>query len=227
MTVSIIVPFGGQACEWRTRARDWIHARYRELHPDWELIEGTAGEPWSKGAACADAVGRSSGDVIVIADADTFIDAHHLADTVERVEHGVAWAVPHDKVWRLNADATEHVYRGGAPRKKLDSLARPAYRGVFGGGIVVVTRDAWQKVGGIDPRFYGWGGEDLTFGWALHALAGVPWRGTCDLWHLWHPHALGDQADTLRGSEASEALVAEYKALRRNPEGMRALIARR
>lgn len=55
-----------------------------------------------------------------------------------------------------------------------------------GGGSIAITRDAFERIGGMDESFIGWGGEDNEF-WE---------RGqTCKLWpygclplvHLWHP----------------------------------------
>lgn len=226
MTVAILMPYGGSDCPHRTQAYEWVTDRYRRLHGDWELVVGSCGQPWSKGAAVADAYDRTDADVLVIADADTYVDEAPLRQAVEHLTTGrTGWVVPHEQVWRLNQQATQDVYDGWTPRRQLRYLDRPAYRGVFGGGIVALTRTAYQTAGGIDPRYYGWGGEDLSFGWALHALVGLPIRGACDLWHLWHPHALGpDGNNILRGSPESEALVARYKAARRSPAEMREVI---
>lgn len=222
-TVSVLIPFGGQACDHRRLAFEWVTDRYRRAHPDWELVVGECAEPWSKGAAVADAHSRSTGEILVIADADSFVDAVALADLVAEVGSGV-WGMPHGRVCRLSEDTTTAVYAGKALPRKLrwTDLARPAYPGVIGGGIVVLTRAAYLDVGGIDPRYLGWGGEDLSFGWALHALVSPPLRKQADLIHLWHPHPAPD----LRGSPESEALVARYKAARRNPQMMREVLTR-
>lgn len=221
MTVSILLPVGGADCEHRRRARDWIAARYRQKHPDWPLICGESDETWSKGAAVADAAQRATGDVLVIADADSYVEPAVLVDAVRWCEAGRPWVVPHWKVYRLTPEATENVYAGHPA--DLAALVRPAYTGPPGGGITVLTRDAYDTVDGIDPRFYGWGGEDLAFGWALHALTGKPIRLTGSLVHLWHPHPAPD----LRGSPESERLVARYKGLRNHPAGIRQLIEER
>lgn len=209
MTVSILVPTGGLACEWRDRARRWVIGHYAVEFPGWELIVATSGEPWAKGRAVHDAYRRSSGSVLVIADADSFVAPQALraavAGAVDPTWNG--WAMPHGMVHRLNQQATEAVYAGQPPDPR--KLARPAYHGVKGGGIVAIRREIYELVGGIDPRFEGWGGEDVSLAMALMKLTGRPWRRSmADLWHLWHPHPAPD----LRGSVESEALVARYKA---------------
>lgn len=227
MTVTVLVPYGGE-CEWRERARVWTVDRYRRLHPDWELIEGRCAEPWSKGTAVHNAFRQATGNVLVIADADSFVASDPLQRCVAAVEATGGWAMPHDQVHRLDRYHTEKVYAGWSipPKLTWQQLARPAYPGVIGGGIVVLSRAAYLTVNGIDPRFQGWGGEDVCFGRALLALVGLPHRPRAPLYHLWHPHALGDQADTLRGSEESEALVAEYTPAWRSPILMREVVTR-
>lgn len=219
MTVSVLVPYG-PGCEWRERAWAWIRKHYENEHPDWELIEGTCEGEWSKGAAVADAFSRSSGDVLVLADADTFVRPEVLTEAVAQLEN-YAWVVPHSWVYRLREAETERVYAGAIPRR--GHVVRRKYLGPPGGGIVVLTRSAYETVNGIDSRYRGWGGEDVSFGWALETLVGPFVRLDGDLYHLFHPHP----APNLRGSPQSEEMVARYKAARFIPRLMRALVDQR
>lgn len=217
---AILVPYADQGCEWRRRAWEYVQAHYATNHPDWPVIVGSCGGPWSKGAALADAFARCDADLLVIADADSFVDPDVLRKAAARAEQ-FGWCVPHGQVKRLSQEATEAVYAGGSHRR--GRLVRRTYHGPSGGGIVVLTREAWETVGGVDERYEGWGGEDVSFGWALHALVGAGSRIGAPLYHLWHPHP----APNLRGSPVSEALVAQYRAARRDPEHMRALVEER
>lgn len=218
--VAVLIPTGGATCEWRDRALAYVVDHYRRNHPAWEIHLGHHDEPWSKGAAIADALERTDARMLVLADADSFVAPEHLAAAVEAATRD-GWAMPHAMVHRLSQRATERLYAGGP--LDLDDLARGAYRGVKGGGIVAITRTAYDTVGGIDPRFVGWGGEDLALNWALTALVNGGARVPGDLVHLWHPHPAPD----LRGSEASEALLARYTAARKDPAAMRAILAER
>lgn len=62
------------------------------------------------------------------------------------------------------------------------------------GGIVIFSRDAFERVGGWDEEFVGWGGEDdmMTFKVEAAGLkaASLPFR----CYHLWHPRVLPDPA---------------------------------
>jgi hypothetical protein len=220
VTVSVLVPFRDGGCEWRQQAWEYVRRLYEQRHPAWELVVGSCDGEWSKGAALDDAYRRAAGDVVVLADADSFCDPAVL-DRAVAATASSSWVVPHRMVHRLSARATEDVYAGGRPR--ASQVVRRPYMGPAGGGITVLTREAFELAGGIDPRFRGWGGEDLSFGWALHTLAGPGRRLGSPLWALWHPHPAPDR----RGSSESEALAGRYRRARGDPEAMTALISER
>jgi hypothetical protein len=221
MTVSVVVPFTSSDDTWRADAREFVLERIHELHPAWEVIEGVCDGEWSKGAAIADGVARAAGGLLVLHDADSFTVPDNLAEAVEHVATRTApWVIPHSTVHRLRDAETLRVLAGERPR--LGAVIRQPYEGPMGGGIVVLTRAAFDAVGGIDDRFLGWGGEDLSFGWALETLVGQPLRLSSPLVHLWHPHPAPD----LRGSPASEELVAAYRAARGLRRRMAQLVQR-
>lgn len=220
MSVAVVIPVGGEDPH-RAESLEWITARYRRLHPDWELHHGRCDGGWSKGAAVADGLARTDADVIVIADGDSFVP--DLGPAVQTVVDGEPWAVPHRYVYRLGKNSSRNVLDGAEPVARRDGCDRRPYLGPPGGGIVVLTREAYNTVGGIDPLFLGWGGEDVSFGWALRTLVGRECRFDDPLFHLWHPHA----APLLRGSPESEALVAKYDAATGVPRLMRAVIEHR
>lgn len=188
--VTVIVPRSPGTCSHRDGNWGWVRARWEHHHPGWQILEAPdPGTDWSKGRAVASVIARADHDVLVVADADSFADPAALSEAAEMAAvHG--WAVPFTEVRRLNEEATAAVTAGPPdtdPPAARSALARGVYCPGPGGGIVAVTREAWDTVGGIDPRFKGWGGEDLAFGWALATLVGPLHRATGPLWHLWHP----------------------------------------
>lgn len=223
-SIAVLMP-SGITDEWRARARVYVEQWYRRHFEHAELITGECppGSEWSKGEAIADAFSRTSAEVLVLADADSFmLDPGHLRIALDLVQHaGHPFAVPHSKVYRLRADETTRIEDAPELAPRLGYTARPVYEGPIGGGITVVSRSAFELVRGIDRRFLGWGGEDLAFGWALQTLAGAGPRLEGRLVHLWHPHP----APNLRGSPASEELVAKYRAARGVPRRMAAVVA--
>jgi hypothetical protein len=215
-SVDVIVPWRG-GCDHRSRAWAWVGARYAEVMPEARLVLAPApAGPWCKGKAVAEAAALSTADVAVVADADVWCD--DLPKAVAEVAGGTPWAIPHDKVLRLTADATVAVY-DGAPWSERDVEQRP-YTGLYGGGIVALTPALLRAVP-IDPRFFGWGQEDESWGLALHVLLGPPWRGDAPLLHLWHPPQ--ERLDRRRGSREGWYLRRRYMT-NRDPEGIAALL---
>lgn len=219
---ALIVPWR-PGCEHRERAFEWVQARYADRHPGWPVIVGTHEEgEWCKALAVADAVARTAAEVLIVADADVWIDG--LAEQVGAMgSHG--WAVPHRLTHRLSAESTERLLGGeewhGLPLSKDNHQDRKPYCGIETGGIVILTREAAEQVP-LDPRFTGWGSEDIALSLALRTLVGPPWSGTADLVHLWHPPQ--PRLSRTVGSEANKALLQRYRKANRRPDAMRALL---
>ena len=72
------------------------------------------------------------------------------------------------------------------------------------GGTIVVSRKAFDAVGGFDEGFTDWGYEDRAFRLAVDKLARLREApSTC--WHLWHPLASGTAKAPQRARNASLA----------------------
>ena len=64
------------------------------------------------------------------------------------------------------------------------------------GGSIAITREGYQRIGGMDESFVGWGGEDNEFWERAQTLKVWPY-GYLSLVHLWHPAQPGKyHADT-------------------------------
>lgn len=219
--VSVVVPW--RATPEREPLWSFLRPRWEAL--GYEVVEGTCpdGGPWCKGVAVADGIERSSCDSIVVADADVWCDGVPAA--VNAVDRGEAqWAIPHHLLKRLTSSATEETLASGAwPSVRTShTYADRPYIGHPGGGIVVLTRSAWESAP-IDPRFSGWGQEDNSWALALRVLCGREWRGVEDLWHLWHaPQA---RMNRTTGSSAGAMLYRRYWAARNSVRNMTALVA--
>lgn len=216
---TVLVPWRG-GCEHRERAWAYLEEAWWPQPYSLQVCEPPPG-PWCKAAALMPAVAEV-GDIVILADADCWTEGIDAA--VEAVATGAAdWAMPHLKVHRLTEQGTAAVLAGADPM--VQDCERPAYEGMPGGGIVVVRRDVLLEVP-LDPRFLGWGREDVSWREAMTTLVGKPWQGKARLFHLWHPPQPEQSARRLESrNPASEALFSRYLAARRKPDQMRALIA--
>lgn len=224
MSVAVVIPFQG-GCRYRERNFEYVRDHYRQY--GWPIVvaEPVRHDVWCKGEAVGFGVRSTTADVLVIADADSLVPADTIRDAVAHTpEH--QWVTPHHDVYRLTDAATvDLIATGHTNRRDLDYPVLPGPRG---GGITVLTRDAYDTVRGIDVRFYQWGGEDLAFGWALQTLVGPGIRLDADLIHLWHPSAAVTNTPGARtGPDDVEALKDRYQAARMVPRLMRALVEHR
>lgn len=215
--VEVIIPWRA-GCPHRERAFRWVLEQWDTNHPTWKVTVASAppGE-WCKAVAVNPAVARSAADLVVVADADVWVSG--VAEAVAQIAQGARWAVPHLMVHRLTEGATDAVLGGAQPNDVARTNEIP-YKGVPGGGVVVLPRATALDIP-LDPRFRGWGGEDHAWGYALWNLEGEPWRGAGPLWHLWHPPQPRESRRV--GSYASERLRRRYRDVQFQAD-MRALV---
>lgn len=176
MTVVVVPwrPTPDRLAGWHFLERLW-----QQRHPDWRLVTCDHGGEWFKGEAVALGVRASFEDVLVIADADVWCDQTDRA--VEAVRAGAPWAVPHARILRLDEASTARVL-AGEPMAPTLSLERRPHRAVSGGGLVVMRRDVFEAC----PMPVMGRREDEIWQTQLVPRFGRPWRGTADLYHLYH-----------------------------------------
>lgn len=210
-SVECIVPWLGD-CAHRERAWRWVRAR---LPYPVRIADG--GVPWVKACAMRP-IEASDAEILVVHDADVWHPG--LADAVRAVQEGAAWAIPHRGVFRLTEAGTDRLLAGEENFEGLP-LEQAPYVGLAGGGIVIARRETLLDIP-LDPRFVGWGGEDVAWGLALDTLAGLRWRGKGPLVHLYHPSQ--ERMDRRYGSPAEQRLRQRYHDAADKPESMRSLI---
>lgn len=231
MRVSVVVPYrpddGLRDAHWAKLCERW-----RTAFPHWDVVTGTTHRsegPWIKAVAAERAVRAADAlepDVLVVADADVWLTpSSALAQAASLVHTGqAAWAVPHNQVRRLGLASSEHVLNGGRFGEHL-ALAERVYKGMVGGGIAVFSRQGWERIGGFDPRFKGWGGEDSALGRAADTLLGRHTRLDGTLWHFWHEPQ--QRISRTKGSQYSDNLLSTYRRCTGRPALMNSLIKKR
>ncbi len=211
-TVAIIVPRkadgGPRDASWA-----WLRQRWEDNFPEAEIIEGET-DPFSRSSSINLAAARTKADVLVIADSDSWCDPAAIRTAIESVDD---YVIPWRLGYKLTRGFTEEMLSRHPLKERLtrDKIRRhleePEHHHLS--GVVVVSRDAFEAVGGFDARFTGWGFEDTAFIYAMDARAGrtdFNPRGPASLIHFWHPAA----PDQGHPAEESVALFNEYRAAR-------------
>lgn len=195
--VSILVPFTAEkGDEWRTRTWNWVEARWRATVPNAEIVvgvdPGTPPGPYSKTAAVNDAYHKARGDVFVIADADAWLEPDALYRAVDVARKTNKLVVPWKFVLRLDEANTQAVLKMDptTPFEVTAEMRDTAFNGpdpMSAGTVLVISRAGFEAVEGMDPRFRGWGMEDVAFGRACNALLGPTVYGYEEVISLYHP----------------------------------------
>ena len=145
----------------------------RDLLPPWVRHVHTPiasnDEPYGRSAAFNDGVAHARGRVLVLHDNDMVVPSAYAAEAVRQVSAG--WDAVDLKrfVFYLTED-------GGRCEKVVQNVR---------GGSIVITRDAYEAIGGFDESFVGWGGEDNDF-WDRAETLRASRFGYLPLIHLWH-----------------------------------------
>jgi hypothetical protein len=212
-------PGGGE----RDRLWKFVRAAFEAQLSDVEIVVGTDdGEnPFHKTLALNRAAREAQGEVFGIWDSDTWVAADMVRVGIAWVAETGRWCRPWTKKIRLNEAQTEHVLARGP---WWDSVVGPdngrpeGINTFWAAPPLLVHRETFERLGGMDERFRGWGSEDVAFARALVTEAGSAGvvRGRCH--HLWHPRRGRSGNDLWEGqtsTKANEALAAEYRTVRR------------
>jgi len=209
--ISIVIPFRKSKNYPRQALNlDWVKKYWHCKLPGAEIIvedDPCQHKTFSKSVAINRGVKKSHGDVIVVADADCYIDTDvvlHCATEIRRARaDGLKlWFVPYRLFFRLSKAASDRVIDSDPCHPVVfptppdpDDIISSEGSGKghwFGALIQIMPREAFDCFGGWDERFRGWGGEDHS---AMRACDTMYWRHKTtpnEVLHLWHP-MLGPQ----------------------------------
>lgn len=141
-------------------------------------------------------------NIVVILDADCYIDTNVIEVCAAKIrqardDHEHLWFVPYRRFYRLSEDASLELLasdpvsplRFGDPPLP-DQLVSPdavSFGHWYGAMIQVLPREAFTAAGGMDTRFRGWGGEDISFMHAVDTLYGRHKTVNGPVYHIGHP----------------------------------------
>ena len=193
--ISVLVPFRANGPrDVRIKSWKWIEQRWRHLLPEAEICVGTdTGQPFSKSVAVNDAYSKSHGDMLVIVDADSWIEEGNLMTGIRNAYARERLIVPWWTAYRLTKTDSEIIMKSDpAGENPVDTRMRENAAGTgpspaSAAMVLCIQRVSFERVGGFDPRFRGWGSEDVSFGLSCWTLLGRNEYGMGEAFALYHP----------------------------------------
>ncbi len=201
--ISIIVPLRVVPGSIRHRNWRWLYAYWRHELPNAELIIGRSqGEVFSKTEAVNNGVARSRGRILAVIDGDCYLPGSVIQECADALDASLArgiprWFIPYRTLYRLTSDATDAAVLSDPadpwrmpdppPDDIVESTVGSLHGRRYGALITIYPREAADLIGGMDPRFIGWGGEDIAYARALDTLYAKHKTTPNAVTHFWHP----------------------------------------
>lgn len=136
---------------------------------------------------------EARGQLLVLHDNDLLVSADYAARSLERMNSGCALINLKRFGFYLSKAHSQSLFEGTATLTQ--SPPESVMQNMLGGGSTAIERAAFERIGGMDEGFVGWGGEDNEFWERAQSLDVWPY-GCLPLVHLWHPSQPGKyQAD--------------------------------
>lgn len=208
--ISILVPLSRlDSHSQRAKNWKWLKKFWKDQLPKAEIIIGRDQISWdnpkipfSKSAAVNNAASKAKGDIYVIVDADGYISISAILYCATKIRRSIEkgyrlWYIPYRQFYRLTEEASQYVLRSSPkrpykfttppPKICIQNTSGSQHGHWFGAMIQILPKEAFEEVGGWDPRFRGWGGEDHA---AMRATDTLYWPHktlSSQVLHIWHP----------------------------------------
>lgn len=232
--LSIIIAFRSDGGI-RDKHRRWTQAHYQKMFPDAEIIivedksKQRGWDTFNKSKLINESVRRSTGNVLFITDVDMIFIKNKIIKAVELAFlHSIVF--PHDAIYFANEKTTMSILglrtSDAFPKVDLSKMKLKTRCAKQPGGCFVITRQNYDKAGGHDERFVGWGSEDSVFIKAATTLIDLPYlRIPGASIHLFHP--VDPERAKKRDQSAKGILLEKYLDALNNKEKMMQIIQER
>lgn len=210
------------------RRRNWQFARSRwEWQLGWPIFEGHYDDPGPFSLARAsNRAAQLAGDwqVALYVGADFMLANGSQADAAVRVALATGQLTfAHDFLVHLSETETADLLARG-PEETIVS-AETRHLNTFSGSLAI-THELWDRVGGFDERFLGWGYDDLAFWASCCAIGGGFQRVKGDAFHLHHPRTREENEGNPHHEE-NGVLGRRYLAAKGNRRAMLSILEER
>lgn len=209
---------------------DWLADRYRALIPEAEIVvsDDERYGKFNRAAARNRAVEKASHDLILVVDADVLFHRAQIDQAIDAVIYEDAkWVTPYTLYLKADQFQTKAILAQppdiDVPLPERDARHWSTLTGTA--GLMLVTREAWDTVGGYDETFTGWGWEDFAIVVALETLVHGVVRTEGFALHLDHERL--PSAKRIREKSQMEVLYRPYIEHHGDPDALRAVLVER
>ena len=206
---SYILPFrddGGGRLDNLFAVLEWIapleRTQFLIVEQDKESCPGTASlpasvehlflfnpGPFNKSWGFNVGVKESRGEVLALADADILVDTNVVQACFDECREKFDAINPFSNLIDLDAERTEAFRHNGDLIAQQHEVMNRDYKGeylCFCGGIYVIRKSSYLRLGGQDERFLGWGGEDDAMSVKISLLNQTATNRSGLAYHLFH-----------------------------------------
>ena len=180
------------------------------------------GESFSRGEAINAAAREATdngADVLIVCDCDFLLDSTRQAvEACETALRDGSYVVAFSFMRALGQQGT-NAMRDGRSWHKRDVIENVA---LIWGNCFALPTDLFWRVCGFDPRFRGWGAEDIAFLVSASTMGGPKSRVIGGSFHLTHP--TNEDREFL---PENNALASHYRSADEDREAMAAILAER
>lgn len=131
-------------------------------------------------------------DFAIIADSDTWVPGEQLQKACLEAQATGRLTAAFNAVAELSPSCTKRLLDGTLHLTDVSAFSVTTVRRhdlETQSSMLVMPRSVWDRIGGMDERFVGWGGEDNALWKAATVVAGQPARIGGNAFHMWHPPA--------------------------------------
>lgn len=148
----------------------------------------TTGMPYSRSWAFNVGAKHARGSLLILHDNDILVPADYASLHLSKVSQGYEVVNLKRFIFFLDEASTNTLFEKGGDLSGITPAS--IMQNAEGGGSIAIIREAFERIGGMDESFIGWGGEDNEF-WERAQTCKVWPYGCLPLVHLWHPSQPG------------------------------------
>lgn len=165
MKIDIHIPWRDNGCEYRKNSFNFLYNHYSTIGN--VITIDSEFKEFNRSNARNLCIKNSKNEIAIIIDADNYISREQILIGLQVSEQTDRIVRPFNSIHYLNREATQRFIS--------DTLNfKPTYKdyeyippdGITmenSGGAYIVKKSTWERLGGMDEKFEGWGIEDMAF----------------------------------------------------------------